>query len=68
MLDSSVVDPYYFSGSDFLTRLDPDPHLNKGSAKFLLLIFLRKYALKSIVMTQKVKKHRFLEYLCRTIY
>jgi hypothetical protein len=48
------------SGSDFQKRPDsnPDPDLNKFSAKFLLTNFLK-------VMTQKVKKQRFLKNLWR---
>jgi hypothetical protein len=42
---------------------DPDPDLNKFSTKFLLEIFWRKYALKSLFMNQKVKQQRFLKYL-----
>jgi hypothetical protein len=47
------------SGSDFRKRPDldpvPDPDLNKFSVKFLLEICSRKFALKSVIMTQKVK-------------
>jgi hypothetical protein len=35
----------YLTGSDFLKRSDPTTDVNKFSAKFLLEIFLRKYAL-----------------------
>jgi hypothetical protein len=59
------------SGSGFWKNLDmesvlvPDlyPDLNIFSAKFLLEIFVWKYALKRIFINQKVKQQRFLKYL-----
>jgi hypothetical protein len=63
----SVADPddFWPDPDPFRKRpdLDPDPDLNKFSDKFLLEFVLRKYALKSIFLTQKVKKQRFLKYL-----
>jgi hypothetical protein len=51
------------SGLNFLKHLDPDLDLNKFSAKLLLKFFWQKYAQKIIVMTQKVRKQRFLKYV-----
>jgi hypothetical protein len=61
---NSVADSEdFWSDPDYLKRPDPDPDLNNISAKLLLEIFGRKYALKSIFMNQKVENQIFLNYL-----
>jgi hypothetical protein len=56
------------SGSDFSKRpfpdqvLDPEPDLNKFSAKFLLEIFA-EICSKRYFHDKKVKQQRFLKYL-----